>query len=167
MALTEFSLRRSISFVMRNYKCSLFSRRGFTLIEMLVSIVILSSLFAIALPIWSAVIPGYQLNSAARQMATELHSARNRAMAQYRRFRLVFNSATTYSVERETTPGAADYTLFSGPKSLPSAITATFNNTPIFQTRGDASPAGTVTLTNSTGASKVITVSSTGKVDIQ
>ena len=141
--------------------------RGFTLIEILISIVILSSLFAIALPIWSSLIPGYQLNSAARQMAVEFHSARNRAMAQYRRFRLVFNSATTYSVERETTPGAADYTLFSGPKTLPSAVTATFNNTPIFQTRGDASPAGTVTLTNSTGASKVITVSSTGKVDIQ
>jgi len=165
--LTQYFLRRSSSFVTRNSETIHSACRGFTLIEILISIVILSSLFAIALPIWSAVIPGYQLNSAARQMATEFHSARNRAMAQYRRFRLVFSSATTYSIERENTPGAADYTLFSGPKTLPSAVTSTFNNTPIFQTRGDASPAGTVTLTNSTGASKVITVSSTGKVDIQ
>ena len=144
-----------------------FSYSGFTLLEIIVTLAIFSILFAKAVPIWSTLVPGYQLNSAARQVATEFQSARNRAMAQYRRFRVVFDSTSTYKIERENTPGAADYVLFSGPKSLPSSITAAANNTPVFQTRGDASPAANVTLTNSKGETKVIAVSSTGKVEIQ
>lgn len=151
----------------RQGQSNVFSYSGFTLLEIIVTLAIFSILVAIAVPIWSTLVPGYQLNSAARQVATEFQSARNRAMAQYRRFRVVFDSATTYRVERENTPGAADYALLIGPKSLPPGITATSNNTPIFQTRGDASPTGSVTLTNSTGDTKAVTVSSTGRVEIQ
>ena len=145
----------------------LISNCGFTLVELLATLTIFSILVVMAVPIWGTLLPGYRLNAAARQVATEFQSARNRAMGQYRRFRMVFDSATTYRVERENTPGAADYALFSGPKSLPSGITATSNNTPIFQTRGDASPTGSITLTNSKGETKAITVSSTGRVEIQ
>ena len=140
---------------------------GFTLLDIIATVAIFSILVAIAVPTWGNLLPGYQLNSAARQVATEFQSARNRAMAQYRRFRLIFDSASTYRVERENTPGAADYALFSGPKNLPSGIIAATNNTPIFQTRGDASPTGSITLTNSKGETKAITVSSTGRVEIQ
>jgi len=152
---------------MQNWPFSFLSSPGFTLIEILVTLTIFGILTAIALPEWGTLLPRYQLNSATRQVATELQSARNRAMAQYRRFRVVFNSATTYTVEREQTPGAGDYTTFSGPKELPSGITATSDNTPVFQTRGDATPAATITLTNSKGNSKKIAVNLTGRIDIQ
>jgi len=141
----------------RQGQSNVFSCSGFTLLEIIVTLAIFSILVAIAVPIWSTLVPGYRLNSAAR----------NRAMAQYRRFRVVFDSATTYKVERENTPGAADYVLFSGPKNLPPAITAAANNTPVFQSRGDASPAANVTLTNTKGETKVIAVSSVGRVEIQ
>ena len=131
------------------------------------AIAIFSVLIGTAVPIWGTLVPGYRLNSAARQVATEFQSARNRAMAQYRRFRIVFDSATAYKVERENTPGAADYVLFSGPKSLPQGITATGNNTPVFQSRGDASPAANITLTNIKGETRVVAVSSAGRVEIQ
>jgi prepilin-type N-terminal cleavage/methylation domain-containing protein len=145
----------------------LLSIRGFTLIEVLVATAIFSIMTAIAIPTWGMLVPVYQLSSAARQVATEFDSARNRAVTQYRRFRVVFLSSTTYRVERENTPGAADYVTFKGPRTLPSGITASFSATPIFQTRGDASPAGNITLTNSKGDTKLVTVSSTGGVDIQ
>jgi len=151
----------------RQGQSNVFSCSGFTLLEIIVTLAIFSILVAIAVPIWSTLVPGYRLNSAARQVTTEFQSARNRAMAQYRRFRVVFDSATTYKVERENTPGAADYVLFSGPKNLPPAITAAANNTPVFQSRGDASPAANVTLTNTKGETKVIAVSSVGRVEIQ
>jgi type IV fimbrial biogenesis protein FimT len=139
---------------------------GFTLIEISISIAVLGILLAIALPVWNTLAPAFQLNSATRQVVADLQLARNRAMAQYRKFRIVFNSATTYSVERQDNPGVEAYTLFSGPRSLPSGITVASNSTPVFQSRGNASPGATVTLTNSVGASRAITVLLTGRVDI-
>ncbi len=143
--------------------------RGFTLVEILVTIAIFAILAAIAIPNWGTLVPGFRLNSAARQVATEQQAARNRAMAQYRRIKVVFDTATTYSVEREENPGVGDYAVISGPKSLPSGITATFDGTPVFQTRGNIDPAATITitLTNSKGATTRVVVSSTGLVDIQ
>ncbi|MFQ5849168.1 MAG: GspH/FimT family pseudopilin [Candidatus Binatia bacterium] len=141
--------------------------RGFTLLHVLVAIAILSTLAAIAVPNWGTLLPGYRLNSAARQVATELQSARNRAMAEYRRFKVVFDTATTFTVQREQTPGLEDYAVSSGPKSLPSGITAAFTGTPVFQPRGDASQAVTITLTNSKGDTRQAVVSLTGRVDIQ
>ena len=142
----------------------LFCDLGFTLVEILVTLGIFGILAAIALPTWSTLFPAYQLNSAARQVTTELHLARNRAMANYRRVRVVF-TATTYNVEREQNPGAFDYVVISGPKGLPSGITAAADATPVFQTRGDASGAN-ITLTNSKGETKKVAISSAGRVEI-
>ncbi len=155
-------------FVTRKKDRKLFlSSRGFTLLEVLVTTGIFSIVTAIAVPTWGMLVHVYQLNSAARQVATEFDSARNRAVTQYRRFRVVFLSSTTYRVERENTPGAADYVTFKGPTNLPSGIAASSSATTIFQTRGDASPAGSITLTNSRGDTKLVTVGATGRIDIQ
>jgi len=163
----DLSKSRSVMFRRRRRSFLLFCCDGFTLLEILVSIAIFSVLAAIAVPMWGTLVPGYQLNSAARQVATEFQSARNRAMSNYRRVRVVFVTATTYNVEREQNPGAADYVLISGPKGLPSGITAVSDATPVFQTRGDASPGAIITLTNSKGETKKVATSPVGRVEIQ
>jgi len=140
---------------------------GFTLIEILVTMAILTILGAFAVPQWGNLLAKYRLDSAARQVATELHGAKNRAMAQYRRFKLVFDSPTTYTIQKEQTPGEGDYTATSGAKSLPLGITVEFNNTPVFQTRGNASPGATITLTNPNNETKKVVVALTGRIEIR
>ena len=140
---------------------------GFTILEILVAMAIFTILGAFAIPQWGNFISKYRLDSAARHVATELHGARNRAMAQYRRFKLVFDSPTTYIIQKEQTPGAADYAAIGGSKSLPLGITAGFNNTPIFQTRGNASPGATITLSNNKSETKEVVVNLTGRIDIR
>jgi len=141
---------------------------GFTLIEILVTMAILTILGAFAVPQWGNLLSKYRLDSAARQVATELHGAKNRAMAQYRRFKLVFDSSTsTYTIQKEQNPGEGDYTAISGSKSLPLGITVEFNNTPVFQTRGNASPGATITLTNTKNETKEVAVALTGRIEIR
>ncbi len=141
---------------------------GFTLLEILVAMAILAILAAFAVPQWGNLLSKYRLDSAARQVATELHGARNRAMAQYRRVMLVFDSSTsTYTIQKEQNPGVGDYTAISGSKSLPLGITVAFNKTPVFQTRGNASPGATITLTNSKNETKEVAVALTGRIDIR
>ncbi len=140
---------------------------GFTLLEILVVMAIFTILGAFAVPQWGNLLSKYRLDSAARHVATELHGARNRAMAQYRRFKLVFDSPTTYTIQKEQNPGEKDYTAISGAKSLPIGITAVFNNTPVFQTRGNASSGATITLSNSENGTKEVVVHLTGRIDIR
>jgi len=140
---------------------------GFTLLEILVVMAIFTILGAFAVPQWGNLLAKYRLDSAARQVATELHGAKNRAMAQYRRFKLVFDSPTTYTIQKEQTPGEGDYTATSGAKSLPLGITVEFNNTPVFQTRGNASPGATITLTNPNNETKKVVVALTGRIEIR
>ncbi len=140
---------------------------GFTVLEILVAMAIFTILGAFAIPQWGNLLSKYRLESAARHVATELHGARNRAMAQYRRFKLVFDSTTTYIIQREQTPGVKDYATIGGSKSLPLGITAGFSNTPIFQTRGNASPGATITLSNSKSETKEVVVHLTGRIDIR
>jgi type II secretory pathway pseudopilin PulG len=139
---------------------------GFTVLELLVSLGILFILVRIAVPNWGPLVSIYQLNAASRQVSTELQSARNRSMATYRNYRVVFNSTTTYQIEREQTPGAGNYSLLSGPRSLPGGITATVTTTPVFQPRGNAVSAATITLTSLQGTTKQVTVNIAGKIDL-
>lgn len=83
----------------RQRRSFLLCRFGFTLLELIVALAIFSVLAAIAIPTWSTLIPTYALNSAARQVQSELHRTKSRAVAENTHFRVVF-SAASYKIQK-------------------------------------------------------------------
>lgn len=141
--------------------------RGFTLIEILVAIAIMSILLAIALPDWGPVLSSYRLSAAQRQVYADLQRARMRAIAENRRFRVKFFDATeTYQIQRESTPGSGTYdTTWEAAKSLPPGVNVQTDATITFQPRGTAD-AGSARLCNNAGGFINVCVGGTGRVRV-
>lgn len=138
--------------------------RGFTLMELLVAVAIFSVVVAVAIPTWMILLPTYSLNSAARQIQSELHRIKMQAIAENVTFRLAFSDAAdNYTVER-----VAGTTTQQGTKPLPEQIDVRNSITLGFTSRGTASPGGggTIKLCNSRGAGTNVVLSSTGRVRI-
>ena len=142
----------------------LFSPWGFTLLEILLVLVFFSILAAIALPHWSALLPGFRLSSAARQIQSELHRAKARAVSGNVDFRLAFAS-TNYGIERRD---GTSWQSTGENKPLPDGIeirSATASRLG-FTSRGTPTPGtgGTVKLCSTTGGGTNIVVGSTGRI---
>jgi prepilin-type N-terminal cleavage/methylation domain-containing protein len=142
---------------------------GFTVIEIILVLAVATIMLAIAIPNLFAVLPGFRLSDAARQVAKDLQVARMKAIAQNRKFRLNFVSSTSYTVQSDQngdgTIGSTEDE--SGPFSLPQGITASpLGATSEFQPRGTASAAGTITLQNSNSQTKSVQISVVGRVSI-
>lgn len=148
----------------------LFIRRqeGFTLTEILVAMAIMSILAAIAIPNWSTLLPNYALNSAARQVQSELHKLKSRAVAENANFRLVF-SATTYTYSMEKYSGSS-YTATGETRTLPTGITLAGTSDPTlgFTSRGTSidSTDKTVKLCNIKSSGKNVVLSDLGRIRI-
>lgn len=136
---------------------------GFTFIEILVALGIIAILAAIALPNWSTLLPTYALNSAARQVQSELQKAKSRAVSENANYRLVF-STTGYSIERDTGSG---WQSTGENKPLPDGIT-TSDTTLGFTSRGTSSDTTdkTVKLCNIKSKGKNVVLGTLGRVRI-
>lgn len=144
-------------------------RDGFTLTEIIVAMAIISILAAIAIPNWSTLLPNYALNSGARQVQSELHKLKSRAVSENAKFHLVF-SATNYSIEKYNSSTSSYQSTGEG-KSLPDGITlaGTSDTTLGYTSRGlsdDDSSDKTVKLCNIKGNGKNVVLSIIGQIRI-
>ena len=125
-------------------------RRGFSLAEMLVAIVIFVILAAIAAPQFIAFRPKNRLNGAARQIYSELMWARSKAVNDNTSYVVTFPTNQTMQIAGSTTKIVNIQTTYSDVTLSSSAPTITFSS------RGTADVAPTITLTNSGGTKRVI-----------
>jgi Tfp pilus assembly protein FimT len=134
--------------------------------EIIVALAIIAILAAIAVPNWSTLLPTYALNSAVRQVQSELHRLKSRAVAENASFRLVFSGAT-YNIEKYS---GGNYTATGNSGTLPDGITlGTGSDTTLgFTSRALSidSSEKTVKLCNIKNSGRNIVLSDTGRIRI-
>lgn len=131
---------------------------GFTTIELIIALSIAGAITAIALPRWTSLIPNYSLNSATRQLQSELHQIKMRAAAENVGFQLSYlQGASAYTIQRDSKAVAT--------KPLAQGTTITKDGTISFSPRGTAG-ANRVRLRNAAGVCKQVIVSATGRIRI-
>ena len=150
---------------------------GYSLIELVTVVTIVGVLALIGWNRLSTLLPMYQLDGAARSLAAELSKTRARAVAEGRCFQIVFDTAAK-TFQKQSKAGTANCgtTGFSADDTDGAArqIDPTNNNItiaktadPVFGTRGGVSTPSVITLTNSSGAVRTVSVTSTGRVVVQ
>lgn len=131
---------------------------GYSLIELVVTMALLGTMAAIALPNWNRLIPSYELDGSVRQVQSELHNIKMRAATENVGFQLVYsNGAAAYTIQRDSA------VLITKP--LAAGVLVTNAGTISFSPRGTAN-ANRIRLRSSDGKCKQVVVSPTGRVRI-
>ena len=160
---------------MRDYRIA--GKRGFTMLEMMIIIVIIGILASIAAPSFFNWIPQMKLKSDARMSLNYLRQVRAQSVAKNSQFGVYFDreNRLIYVFQDCDNPAGSIYTpgldsLLEAPVSFDSDVilsNCTFqNDTVIFYPNGSASSSGEILLQNSGGATvySVDVLASTGRV---
>jgi Tfp pilus assembly protein FimT len=132
-----------------------------SLLECCASVAIISIVVLFAAPTIIRARDNYQLDQVTRQVAGNMQWTRIKAISRSRDCRLRLTSVTSYVLE------CLDPVWLTGETvSLPSGFTVTANASVEFHKRGNAAPAGTLTITGSHSQSKQVVVNITGRVRI-
>jgi prepilin-type N-terminal cleavage/methylation domain-containing protein len=131
-------------------------RNGFSLIEMMVVVAVMSILFAIGFPAMSRLNRTMKLDGAARTLEGDIHNAVAIASAQRTTYQIVWLSTTSYAV-RQASPVNVIQT-----RQMPPGVTIAASDTARFFAWGLASPV-TVTVANTDG-SKALRILANGRV---
>jgi len=132
--------------------------RGFSVVELVTAVALMGIVAAIALPSWMRLTPTYSLNNSVRQIQSELHSIKMRAVAEGVAFQMAYSQgATVYTIKRN----AQTVTT----KPIAEGTTITKDGMISFSPQGTAG-ANRVRVRNGSGLCKQIVVSATGRVRI-
>ena len=139
-------------------------RRGVTLIDLAITVLVVGILAAAAVPRFAGALHVYRVDAAAKRLAADLNFARDQAIATSVARTVTFDSAGT----RYTLSGIADpdkpsqtyaVTLSAEPYVVSAAVSLTSRSV-TFNIYGRPDHGGTVTV-SSGGVSKVVTVDAT------
>jgi Tfp pilus assembly protein FimT len=110
--------------------------RGATIVDLLVGIGLTAIVLGTAIPNLHALSQPYTLDSVTRVVAADFSTARMKAIAQNRRYRIVFNGdGRWWEVQAET--AANVFTTVGARRTLPTGASfGTIASTPVFNTRG-------------------------------
>ena len=147
--------------------------RGFTVIELIITMALLAILVLIAIPSFKRIAINGNLKTAARDMIADFNALRENAMANNTQcirpatgecFDLTFNLGNnTYTVN----PASGLPNGGKSPARIASDIHLTAGTAVTFLTRGTLSQQGSVALTNSRGSTATITYNLSGRTYVQ
>lgn len=159
------------------------NQHGFTLTELMIVIVIVGTLAGLTVANYVRQLPTSRLNGAARHVLTDLMLARRQALSQNQRVKVYFPEDEQYDRYYKICSDAnGDGTVTdcegnnktTNIQTSYAGVTLSANRDPVFHPNGTvyslheiASPVTTITLTNTRGATREITVSRAGRIRVK
>jgi prepilin-type N-terminal cleavage/methylation domain-containing protein len=145
--------------------------KGFSLTELMIALALIGIVASFGVPQFQSYTANTALKSAAREVASDLFSARQKAVNESLSvYRITFDTgANSYTLSR-TDSGVTLWT--KSPATFGSAVRLTsvnFSGGSVigFQRRGTLSAWGTLTLQNNRGSTATVTVNMTGRTYVQ
>jgi len=146
------------------------NKKGVTLIELIVVMVIIAIGAVLIAPGIGSWLPHYRLRSAARDIASAMRTAQMKAISTNLEHQVVFdNTNRTFLIQKgNSSSGSTSWTNEGVAQTLPTGITITntFAGSEAKFYPNSTSNSGSVTLTNSKGSTRTIGLNSTGRVKV-